>query len=474
MVNIVEQSIAQAMDDPDDRMMFTRVKDIVARHLTRMDPRAKVTQTEFFNHTHVPDMVLDWPGRPRTARRFIYLRTTADQRELEDDLHRLPSTDRPVLLTLGRLPFTPRRGELPSLPDSNTTLLLDTSALGTLQPPDSSPGIPHLVSRSVLEGGRGALDGAATEELLNTLVRGAEAARAGERLPTRDAVDALTAQMTSDVADQMSAFLAALWQGGGSTLSTFPSSRRTVGSLDESALTYLLESEEITDDAFWNRVVRMISLPVLLRTPTTDTGNLQHLMRQAIQLWSSRVCMIVPGLGDATTTPWRWAVKAGQLILQTPRFQIQVAQSRRQLPQPEDGPLPRLDEVRSRADRFGIPLTALRMVVTDRHIGYGGPGDDISHDARLDNISNALEQTEGVIEADARIASGAILQCLFGPRVASARGARTQIPLDALLGTTTRLLSDLTDDEAEKLTQLLGAQQPLPDQPWSQPSFDDL
>ncbi|MGW0468482.1 hypothetical protein ACWDX6_24995 [Streptomyces sp. NPDC003027] len=270
----------------------------------------------------------------------------------------------------------------------------------------------------------------------------------------------LAAQMTTDVADQMSAFLAALWQGGGSTRSTFPSSRRTVGNLDETALAYLLESEEITDAAFL-----MISLPVLLRTPTTDTGNLQHLMRQAIQLWNSRVCMIVPGMGDATTSPWRWAVKAGQLILQTPRFQIQVDQTRRQLPQGEEAPVPRLDEVRSRADRFGIPLTALRMVVTDRHIGYGGPGDDISHDTRLDSISNALEQTEGVIEADARIASGAILQCMFGHRVASARGARTQVPLDALLGTTTRLLSDLTDDEAEKITQLLGAQQRLPDQP---------
>ncbi|MEU2732530.1 hypothetical protein ABZ650_32930 [Streptomyces griseoviridis] len=64
-------------------MMFTRVKDIVARHLRRMDPGATVTKTEFFNHTHVPDMVLEWPGRPRTPRRFIYLRTTSDQRELE-------------------------------------------------------------------------------------------------------------------------------------------------------------------------------------------------------------------------------------------------------------------------------------------------------------------------------------------------------------------------------------------------------
>ncbi|WP_381092604.1 hypothetical protein, partial [Streptomyces caeni] len=266
-MNLVEQSISQAMDEPDDRMMFTRVKDIVARHLRRMDPGATITKTEFFNHTHVPDMVLEWPGRPRTSRRFIYLRTTSDQRELEDDLQRLPRADRPVLLALGQLPTERQQGDLPSLPGSSTALLLDASALGALQPADDSPGIPRLVSRSVLEGGRGTLDKAATEEFLNTVVQGAEAARAGERVPTRDAVNALTARMTTDVADRMSTFLAALWQGGGSTLASFPAPQRGVGHLDETALMYLLESEDITDSAFWNRVVRMISLPILLRTP---------------------------------------------------------------------------------------------------------------------------------------------------------------------------------------------------------------
>ncbi|MFE9098054.1 hypothetical protein, partial [Streptomyces sp. NPDC007264] len=138
-MNIVEQSISQAMDEPDDRMMFTRVKDIVARHLRRMDPGATVTKTEFFNHTHVPDMVLEWPGRPRTPRRFIYLRTTSDQRELEDDLHRLPRDDRPVLLALGQLPTARQQGDLPPFSGGSTALLLDASALGALQPADDSP-----------------------------------------------------------------------------------------------------------------------------------------------------------------------------------------------------------------------------------------------------------------------------------------------------------------------------------------------
>ncbi|MFF7159615.1 hypothetical protein [Streptomyces sp. NPDC008139] len=85
MVNIVQQSISQALDEPDDRAMFRQVKNIVAGHLRRMDPRATVTTTEFFNHTHVPDMVLEWPDRPRSPRRFIYLRTTSDLCRLRAD-----------------------------------------------------------------------------------------------------------------------------------------------------------------------------------------------------------------------------------------------------------------------------------------------------------------------------------------------------------------------------------------------------
>lgn len=474
MVNLVEQSISQAMNEADDRTMVNQIKDTVARHLRRLDPHATVTTTEFFNHTHVPDMVLQWPDQPRTPRRFIYLRTTSNQHELEDDLQRLPAQDSPVLLTLGQLPEHRRPTNTPLHPDRDPKLLLDTPALGTLQPHNETPGLPHLVSRSVLEGGRGTLDGPATEQLLNTVAQGAEAARLGEPDPTREAVNALTHRMTPDVSDRMAAFLAALWQGGGATLATFPGPQRVLGHLDETALTYLLESQDIPDQQFWNRVVRMISLPTLLRTAAGDSNNLQHLMRQATQLWSSHVCMIIPGETTPTTGPWRWTIKTGQLILQAPRFQALVAQSRRQLPTAQEHDLPLLDEVRARAARFTIPLTSLSMVLTNRHVGYGSPGDDIAHDIQLDGISDALGQAEGVIEADAKTPSGTTLQCVFGTRTASARGARTQVRLDALFGTATRMLLPLTDDEADQITRLLGAQGPPPDQPWTQPTLDDL
>lgn len=474
MVNIVEQSIAQAMSQPDDRAMVNGIKSAVASHLRRLDPHATVTLTEFFNHTYVPDMVVQWPTQPSTPRRFIYLRTTSNQDELQDDLDRLPVSESPVLLALGQFPSQRSPVDSPLRLGTDPKLLLDTPALGALQPEVERPGLPQLVSRSVLEGGRGRLDGPETKRFVATVARGAEAAREGDAEPTREAIHALTEQMTADVSDRMAAFLAALWQGSGATLASFPGPQRLLGQLDETALTYLLESEAIPDRRFWNRVVRMLSLSTLLRTAVPDSDNLQHLMRQAIQVWKSRVCVIVPDLVPSDSAPWRWQVRSGQLILQIPGFHVMAAQSRRQLPIAEEYDLPLLNEVRARAARFSIPLTSLSMVVTNRHVGYGGPGDDISRDVQLDGISDALGQAEGVIEADAKVASGVTLQCAFGARTASARGARTQVRLDTLFGTTVRMLLPLSDDETGRVTDLLGAQGPPPDQPWTQPTFDEM
>ncbi|WP_404868196.1 hypothetical protein ACI1MP_08275 [Kitasatospora griseola] len=111
------------------------------------------------------------------------------------------------------------------------------------------------------------------------------------------------------------------------------------------------------------------------------------------------------------------------------------------------------------------------MLVTDRRIGYDSPGDNVVHDSQLAGISEALGQAEAVIEADAPTPSGVVLHCSFTYRLASARGARSHVPLDELIGTTARLLSDLTEHEADQLARLFGPQgQPIA-APWNQPSL---
>ncbi|TKA11780.1 hypothetical protein [Actinacidiphila oryziradicis] len=467
-MNQASQAIMAALDDPDPRRPFTLVKDLIGRQLRRMDPRAEVIPTGFFNHTYAPDMVIRWPQVARTPDRYVYLRTTANPAELHEDITRLQSKDRPMILSLGEIEAS--ASELQPAATEHQALLLDTPAFGELLPTQDTPSIPRLISSSVIEGGRGAFDGPSTARFTNTVATGVAAAREGSAGLTRTALDAVAAQMVPEVADRMTAFMAALWQGGGATLASFPGTLRGSGQLDESTLAYLLSAEEIPDTNFWDRLLRLISLPLLLRTPVRDPDNLQHLMRPAVRHWQSHACKIVPGAPPhAPIGPWRWAVDSGHLVLQTPRFRTYVAQTRKDLEAAETYDEPGLDDVRNRADRFSTPLTSIRMLVTNRRIGYDGRGDNVVHDAQLDGISEALGQAETVIEVDAPTRSGAVLRCSFTHHLASARGARSQVPLDELIGTAARLLYDLTDHEADQLAGLLGPQGQPVSAPWNQP-----
>ncbi|MEU8437295.1 hypothetical protein AB0F18_31240 [Streptomyces sp. NPDC029216] len=473
-MNETSQAIMAALDETEQSQPFARVKEIVGHQLRRMDPRAEVITTGFFNHTYAPDMVIRWPQAARTTDRYVYLRTTANPAELREDITRLQTKDRPLILSLGELEATQATDALQPTASEHQALLLDTPAFGELTPAHDTPSVPRLISSSIIEGGRGAMNALATTQFTNAVATGVGAARDGDPNGTRIAVEAVSAQMVPQVADRMTAFMAALWQGGGSTLSSFPGPLRRSGRLDESTLAYLLGSEEIPDPAFWQRLLPMVSLPLLLRTPIRDPDNLQHLMRSAVARWQSHVCVIARGTTpSAPIGPWRWAVERGHLLLQTPQFRTYVAQTRKDLDTSDTFDEPSLEDLRTRADRFSIPLTSIRMLVTDRRIGYDGPGDDVVHDEQLVGISEALGQSEAVFEADARTPSGAVLRCSFTQLLASARGARSQVALDELIGTAARLLCELTDPEAENLSALLGAQgQPIA-APWNQPSLFD-
>ncbi|MFF4950265.1 hypothetical protein [Streptomyces chattanoogensis] len=460
----------EAFEDFDPQRPFTRVKELVSQHLRRMNPRVEVVTTGFFNHSYAPDIVLRWPHATRTPDRYVYLRTTGHPDELREDMARLDPKNRPLLLSLGEFGESGPGAVLQAEASERQSLILDTPAFGALLPAQESPHVPRLVSGAVVEGGQGALDERHAVDFVEKVSVGVGAARAGEQVPTREAVEAVASNMSRHVADRLTTFLAALWQGGGATLASFPATISGLGRLDEATLAYLLSSDEVSDSAFWDRVLPLVNLPLLLRTSVLDPQNLQHLMRSAVGSWQSHVCMLVPGGDERTATgPWRWSVEAGRLWLQLPRFRVCISQTRKELDLPDEYPGPALDDLRGRADRFGVPLTSIRMLVTDRTIGYDGPGDDVAHDPRLDGISQALGQAEEVIEADAKTPSGTILRCIFSSQVATARGARSQVPLGELIRTTVQLMQDFSDSDADQLARLLGPSPERVEAPWDQP-----
>ncbi|MEU9178416.1 hypothetical protein AB0C90_16475 [Streptomyces sp. NPDC048550] len=462
MVTSVAPEIDSALDHPDPRQAVERVKDVVQRHLLEIHPQARIVRTDFFNHSYVPDLFMTWGSGARKAERRIYLRTSVDPALLASDVRLLERDHQPLVVPLGQIPPGPARDELTILAERHDALVLDPSGLGALPPHAVIRSAAALASEAIVEGGRGVMGRPQVETFLEAIGTGVEGAREGRTDPTRVALTEITRRTNPATSRRMSTFMAAMWQGSGRSLADFPGPVPSHGALDETALSLLLASQEIADVSFWARICPLVDTGTLLRTENANSANLQHLMRSAVRMWRAHVCMLVSRADEGAHARgglW-WAVDRGQLGLHGPGFVAYLAASRKDLRFPEEHPAPLLADVRARAGRFAIPLTSIRMLMTNRSIGYDAPGEDVTHDPQLDGISAALGQEEGVVEALALTPTRVPLRCSFTSRTASPPGARALVTFGELLGTTLRLFLDLDDDAASRLEDLVAGAEP--------------
>jgi hypothetical protein len=467
MVTSMAPEIDNALDHPDPREAVERVKTVVQRRLLAVYPSARIVRTDFFNHTYVPDMLMTWSSGNRKAERRVYLRTSADPRLLASDVQFLQRDQHPLVVPLAHLGTGPSREHLESVAEERHALVLDPTGLGALPSHTPARTPTALASDAIVEGGRGIMGEPQVEHFLRTVGSGVEAAREGEPHATRLALEEVTQHTVPDIARRMSTFMAAMWQGSGRSLSEFPSDVPNQSSLDETSLHLLLSSPEIEDDAFWRRIRPLVDAKTLLRTGITDTPNLQRLMRSAVRWWKAHVCMVASPDDVSPGADWRWVVDRRRLGLRGPGFVAFVASSRKELTAPDEYEAPPLAVVRARAARFSIPLTSLRMLTTNRSIGYDAPGEDVTRDPELDGISAALGRVEGVVEAQALTPGRTALKFNFVSRTASPPGARAAVSYADLLGTALPLLLDLDEDGAGRLTDLLESGAPSPPR-WEQ------
>lgn len=151
------------------------VKDAVAKEIRRLDPLAKVSSTDFFNHSYAPDFVLTWQDGRTKSRRDLYLRPSlragvdgdelatlkevASARHTDPFMLALKSNDEPEVLERAAVASALSPG----------VLVTDVSALDDIanaSPSDTSP-IAGLVQANIVRGGRGLVLEAQVTELVS-------------------------------------------------------------------------------------------------------------------------------------------------------------------------------------------------------------------------------------------------------------------------------------------------------------------
>ena len=162
------KELRAAMDTTDPLAYIERVKRVVANQIARIDPVASVKDTLYFNHSSIPDFVIDWPGQRRERR--MYLRDSYESIAAAHDGRYLKEGD-PVLISLEEA--TPDLLQVLEAVDADSTermLVTDVDAVGVIGESGDAAASPlaRMVRANFVRGARGRIDRPLAEVLVES------------------------------------------------------------------------------------------------------------------------------------------------------------------------------------------------------------------------------------------------------------------------------------------------------------------
>lgn len=314
--------ILRALDHVDPAASIDGVKDVVIAELRALDPAVRLRKTQYFNHSFAPDLIASWPTDEEIPDRYIYLKISSQPDYLLEDVN-LIADQRPIIFGLSPAPVGtgPVLHEIQRTSQESNTLVTDADGLSELIEHRDSRFV-SLASNAVAQGGRGVFNedsGAVAAKSLEAGFRGALAVDAEPTLSARKTINTL---LDTQHANRMTSLLEAAWVGGGGQLRDFPGRTNILARshIGDEGLQFLLEYDEIDDNAFWERIGRQTSIHQLgrLRLPDGST-NLEHFIRANIHSIAVRACRVLEaqqiGLHAEPQSVLRWFVDRGRRLL---------------------------------------------------------------------------------------------------------------------------------------------------------------
>ncbi|WP_460306084.1 hypothetical protein [Actinocorallia aurea] len=439
------------------------MKATITDELKALDSRISIKQTEYFNHSFVPDLVASWPHDPTVSERYVYLRIASRSDYLLEDIG-LVADHRPIMFALGGLEpgFGDRSEEINHISAETNTLVADPAGVESLIG-DRSSEFLALVSTAVTQGGRGAIDSLTGISASRTLHAGFEGALRINKSATGDAAQLLGSILDDRHAGRVMRLLQAAWVGAGGSMENFPGSRTFSGDISDEALQFLLEYSSIPNLDFWARLGRHVGLGQLCRLSLPEgSSNLDKFMLANISsVWgrSCRVSRDQPRLDDSESGPeYNWAIDRKLLALRGPRFTAFAAET--------------VDEINKNveADRAdGLPINefmsrASEFAVDEVEVGVNGgtikytPTSvvPISEDKTFRGLSRTLGLSAMIKRVGVVIANGRHLSCDLTSSTGTAR-TNSRLELAHLIRATVLITQDLTGAAQDWLSGVLAA-----------------
>lgn len=419
----VAEQIRSAMGSSNPYDIVSGVKEAVANEVVSLSPDAKVVSTEYFNHSYMPDLVVEWQDAGKPDHRPVFIRNSL-RPSIVDDVDAL-ATREPVVVSLASTSATPpevaalRRRAL----SAHRVLVTDVVSLAEMAAPSDPDGragvgepLVRLVQTNLIKGGRGLLTTNDAERLIRSATPTAEHGRiSNDFLRTFQASADET--FTSDSALRLYR-AAELLQFGSSPEGVELGVPEFGGSLSDAELQvllpYLLQDPTAANKlGLWTHIGSMMSLERLEDMSIPLAGiDVSPLVIPNSAKWTAKRAQLVinneadevgdqgePGPTDTQDMPI-WEVRNQMLTAEVGRWRVFVTTDARRL-RGRDGSLTaHWDDISSLLRGFALDAVDLRGVSRSIRVSAEQSG-DVSEDVAL--IRNTIDDSFQVTEVHVRV-----------------------------------------------------------------------
>lgn len=384
----------QLTNEKSDDYAVDRLKSSAIATLESADPDVRITSTDYFNNAFVPDLILRWPKTG--TERQVFLRTTGNPRYLLEDVNLIRGRD-PIVMPLADVAEGEEAIDLQDVSRTSGTLVAGERGFQALASERNDATVIGLAAKAFLQGGSGLVSTGEARSYGRSVAAGFDAALRGETQSTADALNSASAVLDYERSNQVGEFLRAVWVGSGAPLSTFPSAVDVSANLDPAALEILIESVDVVDDGFWERIGRLQTLKTLSQVEIgKESENYQRLVRASLRHLRARSARVARELARGEDP--RWFPFDGTLGLAFGGTAVLFSDAKlSEYTVVGDESETTIEGLRNRARAAGVVVEAVTISGANRRVEYSTvDGTSVVDDRRLVEIEETMRAKASV------------------------------------------------------------------------------
>ncbi|GGU90182.1 hypothetical protein GCM10010182_00810 [Actinomadura cremea] len=418
----VSTALADAMNAPRGEELISSVKNIVIAELEKLDPNIRIKTTDYFNHSFIPDIVLNWKEAGKSASRDVFLRTTFRSARIGRDVPALAELGPVVLALQGNVDDRTLDEVTQEVEDAPRLLLTNVPALDSIvgaeedytgvaiteQVGAADAPLLNLFRSNVMRGGRGII-AEGTASRIRDQIRPAR--DLDEEIRNVDSFTGLVDDLfLSDAAARLTRASQILRMGLSGDISLLSQSdldddpesllgAAVRGRLSDAELRvlipYLLRRRDVTTSpTFWAHIGSMMSLERLESMWSSFLGlDLTPLVKANLDSWSARRASLEINADvidvDSDTNHEGWSMHARMLCLTIGAWRLHLAvDGRKTRNRGNDKPSARWDELQRVVSDYPILSVTLQGLARRLNISAESSS-DVYRDIEM--ITDAVE-----------------------------------------------------------------------------------